>query len=626
MRKSTRESRRSRRKARRERLPVVTGGADKVVSSGGGMLLVAAARASGVDRALSQAFAAWRQRLARHDPGKIVLDLAVALAMGGDCLADIAQLRSQPGVFGPVASDPTVSRLIDRLAADAPKALAAIASARATARARVWALAGDRAPDHAADADSPIVIDLDATLVTAHSEKELAAPNYKRGFGFHPIGAWVDHGQDGTGEALSMILRPGNAGSNTAADHIAVTQQALAQLPDVGGRPGRKVLIRTDGAGGTHEFLGWLTRRRAQYSIGFGLTETLAQHVDVLPAAAWTPAYDADRRPRDGAWVAELTGLADLTGWPAGMRLIVRAERPHPGAQLRFTDADGNRLTAFVTNTRRGQLADLELRHRRRARCEDRIRTAKDVGLTNLPLHDFDPEPDLDRDRDARPRPHRLAATPRPARPRRTAVGTESAALPALHHRRQTRPHQPPHPPTPRPSAVHRPRDHRRHHPRRTRPRITRPPDPNPDQHHPPGPWNRHHPSDIGPTRPTQDQKRRPKTIKNDHHRTTPASQERSRLERVGPALQRYSVCTASPPADRTAPRANRLVGHLCHAQPDHQDSPAASPRLTPRPAGRSPGSIDRHQSPRWWPIVGTAGGDIGRGAGVSRRRGSSVS
>ena len=209
MRKSTRGSRRSTRKARRARLPVVTGGADKVVSSGGGMLLVAAARASGVDRALSEALAAWRQRLARHDPGKIVLDLAVALAMGGDCLADIAQLRSQPGVFGPVASDPTVSRLIDRLAADAPKALAAIASARATARARVWELAGDRAPDHAADADSPIVIDLDATLVTAHSEKELAAPNYKRGFGFHPIGAWVDHGEDGTGEALSMILRPG---------------------------------------------------------------------------------------------------------------------------------------------------------------------------------------------------------------------------------------------------------------------------------------------------------------------------------------------------------------------------------------------------------------------------------
>jgi hypothetical protein len=108
-----------------------------------------------------------------------------------------------------------------------------------------------------------------------------------------------------------------------------------------------------------------------------------------IPSAAWTPAYDADRRPRDGAWVTELTGLLDLTGWPDGMRVIVRAERPHPGAQLRFTDSDGNRLTALVTNTTRGQLPDLELRHRRRARCEDRIRNAKDTGLRHLPLHDF---------------------------------------------------------------------------------------------------------------------------------------------------------------------------------------------------------------------------------------------
>ena len=108
-----------------------------------------------------------------------------------------------------------------------------------------------------------------------------------------------------------------------------------------------------------------------------------------MPAQAWTPAYDADGQVRPGAWVAELTGLFDLAGWPDGMRLIVRRERPHPGAQLRITDVDGHRITAFVTNTTNGQLADLELRHRRRARAEDRIRCAKDTGLTNLPLHDF---------------------------------------------------------------------------------------------------------------------------------------------------------------------------------------------------------------------------------------------
>jgi len=110
----------------------------------------------------------------------------------------------------------------------------------------------------------------------------------------------------------------------------------------------------------------------------------------MVPAAAWTPAYDSDGRVRPGAWVAEVTGLFDLSGWPAGMRLIVRKERPHPGAQLRITDLDGHRITAFVTNSTRGQLAALELRHRRRARAEDRIRCAKDSGLANLPLHDFD--------------------------------------------------------------------------------------------------------------------------------------------------------------------------------------------------------------------------------------------
>ncbi len=188
-----------------------------------------------------------------------------------------------------------------------------------------------------------------------------------------------------------MMLRKGNAGSNTAADHIQVTKDAVRQLPfhRRGGRIGRKVLIRTDGGGGTHEFLKWLSSQGLSYSVGFSLSEDMAAKIDQLPAAAWTAAYDADRKVRDGAWVAELTGMLDLSTWPAGMRLLVRAERPHPGAQLRFTDSGGNRLTAFVTNTASGQLADLELRHRRRARREDRIRNAKDTGLRNLPLKDF---------------------------------------------------------------------------------------------------------------------------------------------------------------------------------------------------------------------------------------------
>jgi len=370
----------------------------KVVAVGqaGGVLLTDTVRAAGLDAALSQALTPWRKPFAVHDPGKVLLDLALSLALGGDCLADVAVLRGEPAVFGRVASDPTVSRTITALAGDPNAALAAINTARATARARVWALAGKHAPDHEATATSPLVIDLDATLVTAHSEKENARPTFKRGFGFHPLWAFADHGPAGTGEPLAVLLRAGNAGSNTAADHIAVTREALRQLPShrPGNMPGRRVLVRVDGAGSTHKYLAWLTAQRLSYSVGFSLPDSTPEILKIIPEHVWAPALDAHDEVRDGAWVADLTDLLNLTGWPAGMRVIARKERPHPGAQLRITDIDGLRVTAFATNTRTGgpgtQLADLELRHRRRARCEDRIRVAKDTGLTNLPLHGFD--------------------------------------------------------------------------------------------------------------------------------------------------------------------------------------------------------------------------------------------
>jgi len=196
-------------------------------------------------------------------------------------------------------------------------------------------------------------------------------------------------------EPLSVLLRRGNAGSNTAADHVRVVRAALQQLPTYrpGRRPGRGVLVRTDAGGCTHAFLTWLAGQRLQYSIGFALPTNFAAILERIPERVWTQAYDADGGLRDGAHVAEVTHLLDLRSWPGGMRVIVRRERPHPGAQLRITDANGWRITAFATNTRPGgpgtQLPDLELRHRRRARAEDRIRSAKDTGLTNLPLHDF---------------------------------------------------------------------------------------------------------------------------------------------------------------------------------------------------------------------------------------------
>ncbi len=114
-----------------------------------------------------------------------------------------------------------------------------------------------------------------------------------------------------------------------------------------------------------------LTGQRLSYSVGFGLPDSIPELLTKIPESVWTPAYDAHDEVCDGA------------------RVIARKERPHPGAQLRLTDVDGLRITAFATNTTGGQLPDLELRHRRRARAEDRIRNAKDTGLTNLPLHDF---------------------------------------------------------------------------------------------------------------------------------------------------------------------------------------------------------------------------------------------
>ena len=364
---------------------VVSADGTGIVSQGGGLLLAQTLRATGLDRGLEAALERWRQPRAVHSPGKIITDLAVAVALGGDCLADVAMVRAQPELFGPAASDPVVSRLVTRLAADAPRALKAIRAARAAARQRAWEQAGDAGPGAGGGL---VTVDIDATIVTSCSDKEQAMPTWKKTYGHHPLAVFADHGPEGTGEPLALMLRAGNAGSNTAADHIEATRLGLAQLPR---HLRRRVLIRADSGGGTHDYLAWLTKpgRRLAYSVGFTITEDVQGAILKIPAAAWTPAYDGDGLARPGAWVAEITGMLDLAAWPKGMRVIVRKERPHPGAQLRFTDIDGHRFTCFATGTRHGQLADLELRHRRRARCEDRIRCAKDTGLRNLPLQGF---------------------------------------------------------------------------------------------------------------------------------------------------------------------------------------------------------------------------------------------
>jgi len=270
----------------------VVAGSESLISSAGGALLLQTAAATGLDRSLRDALRPWRGRPARHDPGKVRLDL-------------------------------------------------------------------------------------DATIVLAHSEKEGATPTWKRTFGFHPLLAFLDHGPGGTGEQLTGLLRVGKATANDAADHIAVLTDALAQLPV---EQRSRVLVRGDSGAGVNAFLHHLHTLGLHYSVGVTAHHPIIDALAVLPRQAWRAALDADGQPRDGAQVAELTRWLRpaRNPWPPGMRVTARRERPHPGAQLRLTDADGWRITVFATNVKGGRIADHELLHRQRTRCEDRIRCAKD--------------------------------------------------------------------------------------------------------------------------------------------------------------------------------------------------------------------------------------------------------
>jgi Transposase DDE domain group 1 len=361
-----------------------------VVSQAGGRLLVEVAGKLGLDAALSAGLAPWRKARAVHDPGKVILDAAVSLAIGGRCPADVAALRAVPGVFGPVASDATVSRTVAGLVAGdgARAAEQAIWSALAAARAVAWQWGGVPAQD------GLLVLDPDATLVESHSAKQGAAKTFKKTVGHHPLLGYLDHGRGGTGEPVASLLRPGNAGSNTAADHITVLEQALGQLPeaytrrDEHGR--RPILVRCDGAGATHKFLDWIHEQGMQFSVRFTLAgPDITELATCLPADAWTPAMDESA---EVAQVAEVTDEAWRRGWPPGSRLIVRREHPSSGAryrQLSICEIDGMRYTAILTNTPTLPADILERRHRLHARVEDRIRDGKDTGLAHLPYADL---------------------------------------------------------------------------------------------------------------------------------------------------------------------------------------------------------------------------------------------
>jgi Transposase DDE domain group 1 len=369
----------------------VTADGRGVVGHAGTRLLTDLADATGLMDAMSGALMPLRQRASGHDPGRVALDVAVMLADGGEAISDLAVLRGQEDLFGPVASKATVWRLLNRLDGAAMHRMRA---ARAQAREVAWAQAaetGRTVSSSVAGYTIPgLVLDVDATIVVCHSDKQSAAKTWKRTFGYHPLLCFLD----ATGEALAGILRPGNSGSNTTADHIQVLDLALAQVPDAY-RHGPDILVRSDSAGATKGFLAHIRSLREQgvrsyFSVGVAITEPI--RTAVTACVDWLVAIDADGSIRPGADIAEITHLVDMSAYPDGTRMIVRRERPHPGAQLSLFDTiEGLRHQVFVTDTPRPicSVQLLELRHRGHARVEDRIRTGKDSGFGRFPSRLF---------------------------------------------------------------------------------------------------------------------------------------------------------------------------------------------------------------------------------------------
>jgi hypothetical protein len=364
-----------------ERLRVTGGDASTAQLVGAHMLGELADRV-GLAWAYSTAVPWAGERAPVHDRGRLLAQVAVMLASGGRCVADMAALRDQPALFGAVASDPTIWRTFDRID---PGVLDALRAARAEARAKVWTRRRRR---------GPVLLDVDASLVEIHSEKkQRAASHYKGGYGFHPMFCFSDDG-----EALAGVLRPGNAAANSGADQLAVVDLAIAQLPpDVaaGHRPGddpsevrEPVVVRADTAGHVQAFVAGLVARNIEFSISARVSDLLDAAIMRVPKRRWRPAINPDSSPRRGAQIVELSDIT-LPGVPAETRIIVRRERPHPGAQLRLWDHDGWRHQVLLTNSR-GDPHRLEVRHRRHGEVENRIKNAKDCGLERMPFTSFD--------------------------------------------------------------------------------------------------------------------------------------------------------------------------------------------------------------------------------------------
>ena len=358
----------------------VTGDGDGLVSHAGLVWLGKVADATGLTAGLRRAGRglSWR----KHHPGHTLGLLTLALADGATCVADFAGVRDQKLLFGEVASGPTAWRSFERCG---PTQIAGIDTAVADGREIAWRADpdGDRQEQ---------IIDIDATLVVTKADKQDARPTWKRTYGHHPLLA-IDAER---GEILAQLMGPGNAGSNTASDHVVVLGAAIDALPvreAVGHRPGDDpasvqvpTWVRADAGGATHWLAEECRHRNLGFSFGYFIDGRVRDALLLVQEEDWTPAIEPGNKIRAGAYVAELTKLVDLSSWPPGTRLIVRRERPHPGAQLSlFDDIEGWRHTAQITD-RHDTAANVELAHRQRGRAETVIRDLKACGYTNLPF------------------------------------------------------------------------------------------------------------------------------------------------------------------------------------------------------------------------------------------------
>lgn len=366
---------------------VVEGGGDGVVAHVGLHALGRFGDRLGLGDSLSLAVSWTGERAPGHDRGKVLVQAMLMLAGGGEACTDIEALRAQSSLFGSVPSGSTLHRVFHQL--DGPTR-ERLWNSMAEVRGEVWARSS-------ATVTGEVVLDIDASLHEIHSENKAGtAPTYKRGFGFHPIYCTAD----ATGETLGVKLRPGNAGANNIADHVEVLDQAIAGLPEqvaAGHRNGndadlvqRRVRVRTDSAGCT-EFV-WRCRER---NIGFSVVarRNASVHAAIsrirFDDQAWAPALTQDAKIRKGAAVAEVTHLADLTGWPDGTRLIVRREPRHPGAQGSLFPSETFRYWGHYTDSDLDPVAaDVDMRAH--ARVEDNIRRLKDSGASRFPFRDLD--------------------------------------------------------------------------------------------------------------------------------------------------------------------------------------------------------------------------------------------